>query len=230
MKSNILLVDDDEDIIEFLQYNLEKEGFRVTTANSGKEAMEKINNQVDLILLDIMMPNMDGFEVLKKIRQNDFYKDIPVIFLTAKSSETDEIKGLSLGAFDFISKPISPQKLIARVKSNIRKPSSEISSKKISKEITVGPITIDKERHLVKLDGDTLILPRKEFSLLYFFITHTNKVFDRDTLLKEIWGSDVYVTERTVDVHIRKVREKLGKYSNLIETLKGVGYKFSIDE
>lgn len=230
MKKNILLVDDDEDIIEFLQYNLEKEGFDVITANGGTEALNKINNQVDLILLDIMMPNMDGFEVLKKIRQNDFYKNIPVIFLTAKSSEIDEIKGLNLGAHDFIPKPISPQKLIARVKSNIRKHTSIESAASLSKEIIAGPLSIDKEKHLVKLEGEILSLPRKEFSLLYFFVTHTNKVYDRDTLLREIWGSDVYVTERTVDVHIRKVRKKLGKHSNMIETLKGVGYKFSIDE
>jgi len=230
MKKNILLVDDDEDIIEFLQYNLEKEGFAVTTAKNGIEALDKINNQVDLILLDIMMPGIDGFEVIKKIRQNDFYKDIPVIFLTAKSSETDEIKGLNLGAHDFIPKPISPKKLIARVKSNIRKLSAAEVASKSSKEITAGLLKIDKEKHKVELDGNFLTLPRKEFSLLYFFVTHPNKVYDRDTLLKNIWGSDVFVTERTIDVHIRKVREKLGKHSNMIETLKGVGYKFSVDE
>ncbi len=230
MKKNILLVDDDEDIIEFLQYNLEKEEFNVVTAKSGAAALSKLNNQIDLILLDIMMPNMDGFEVIKKIRQNDFYKDIPVIFLTAKSSEADEIKGLNLGAHDFIAKPISPQKLIARVKSNIRKPLVADSDSSASKKIIAGPLIIDKEKHIVKLDGEILTLPRKEFSLLYFLATHSNKVYNRDTLLKEIWGSDVYVTERTVDVHIRKIREKFGKYSNMIETLKGVGYKFSIDE
>jgi len=230
MKKNILLVDDDEDIIEFLQYNLEKEGFKVITACSGQEALSKINNQIDLILLDIMMPNMDGFEVLSKIRQNDFLKDIPVIFLTAKSGEKDEITGLNLGANDFIAKPISPQKLIARVKSNIRKISYGNSKASASREIVAGPIKIDKDKHLVQIKGKNISLPRKEFSLLYFFVTHPNKVFDRDTLLKEIWGSDVYVTERTVDVHIRKVREKLGKYSQMIKTLKGVGYKFLFDE
>ena len=230
MKKNILLVDDDEDIIEFLKYNLEKEGFNVINANNGAEALSKLNNQIDMILLDIMMPKMDGFEVIKKIRQNDFYKEIPVIFLTAKSTEADEIKGLNLGAHDYIQKPISPQKLIARVKSNIRKPLVAGTNTSSFKEITAGPITIDKEKHIVKLGNKTISLPRKEFSLLYFFITHPDKVYNRDILLREIWGADVYVTERTVDVHVRKLRVKLGQYSNMLETLKGVGYKFSVNE
>ncbi len=230
MKEKILLVDDDADIIEFLQYNLEKEGFNVIFARNGVEALSKLDNSIDLILLDIMMPKMDGFDVIKKIRQNDFYKELPVIFLTAKSAEADEIKGLNLGAHDFIQKPISPQKLIARVKSNIRKPSTTELQATSSKEIKAGPIIIDKDKHTVKLDGQLLSLPRKEFSLLYFFVTHPDKVYNRDVLLKEIWGADVYVTERTVDVHVRKVREKLKLHSNMIITLKGVGYKFSVSE
>jgi len=229
MKKIVLLVDDDADIVEFLQYNLEKEGFKVVSANNGNEALSKLNKNIDLILLDIMMPDMNGFDVLKKIRQSDYYKDIPVIFLTAKSSETDEIKGLNLGAHDFIAKPISPQKLIARVKTNIRKPQNSKNDSQLN-EIIAGPINIDKDKHIVKIDNKILTLPKKEFSLLYYFITHPDKVFNRDVLLKEIWGADIYITKRTVDVHIRKLREKLGRYSATIETIKGVGYKFSVDE
>ena len=225
MKTKILLVDNENDIVEFLQYNLEKEGFEVFPAYDGMEALEKIKQKPDLVILDIMMPKLDGFEVYKKIRENNLYKDIPIIFLTAKSGEIDEIKGLELGASDYIQKPISPKKLVARVRSNLRKSESAIRKNQPIK-ITIGPLLIDKEKYTVHLNNKQIVYPRKEFEILYFLANNPGKVFSRDTLLKEVWGPDIYVVDRTVDVHVRKIREKLGKFSDVIETIKGVGYKF----
>jgi two-component system alkaline phosphatase synthesis response regulator PhoP len=225
MKVKILLVDNENDIVEFLQYNLEKEGFEVIPAYDGIEALERIKQKPDLIILDIMMPKLDGFEVYKKIRENNQYKDIPIIFLTAKSGEIDEIKGLELGASDYIQKPISPKKLVARVKSNLRKSESTIQKNQPVK-ITIGPLLIDKEKYSVHLNNKLIVYPRKEFEILYFLANNPGRVFSRETLLKEIWGPDIYVVDRTVDVHVRKIREKLGKFSDMIETIKGVGYKF----
>jgi two-component system alkaline phosphatase synthesis response regulator PhoP len=172
-----------------------------------------------------MMPKLDGFEVYKKIRENNQYKDIPIIFLTAKSGEIDEIKGLELGASDYIQKPISPKKLVARVKSNLRKSESTIQKNQPVK-ITIGPLLIDKEKYSVHLNNKQIVYPRKEFEILYFLANNPGRVFSRETLLKEVWGPDIYVVDRTVDVHVRKIREKLGKFSDMIETIKGVGYKF----
>jgi two-component system alkaline phosphatase synthesis response regulator PhoP len=224
MKSKILLVDDEKDIVEFLEYNLNQEGFDVITAYDGREALQKVAEKPDLIILDIMMPNIDGYEVCRQIRENREYAEIPVIFLTAKGAEADEIKGLELGASDFIKKPISPKKLVARVNSNLRKNIKEEKDHPVI--IEAGPIHINRERYIIKLDGSEVIFPRKEFELLYFLANNPGKVFSRDALLKMVWGVDVYVVDRTVDVHIRKIREKLDKYSDLIETIKGVGYRF----
>jgi two-component system alkaline phosphatase synthesis response regulator PhoP len=228
--ARILLVDDEPDILEFLKYNLEQDGFEVSISTNGKNALKKISNNVDLIVLDIMMPEMDGFELYKQIKVNNDYKHIPIIFLTAKSGETDEIKGLDLGASDYIQKPISPKKLIARIKSNLRKISRTDKKAEESKELRIGPLVIDVEQFSVKVDKKEKFFPRKEFQLLYFLASNPGKVMNRDTLLKEIWGNDVFVIDRTIDVHIRKVREKLGKHSELIETIKGVGYRFKLDQ
>ena len=226
----ILLVDDEVDILEFLKYNLEQEDFEVLESSNGKDALKKISQIPDLIVLDIMMPEMDGFELYQQIKTNKEYQDIPIIFLTAKSGETDEIKGLDLGASDYIQKPISPKKLIARIKSNLRK--SEQSEKKSKKfeNLKIGALEIDVEKFEVKVDNKKKFFPRKEFQLLYYLAQNPGKVINRETLLKEIWGNDVYVIDRTIDVHIRKIREKLGKHSELIETIKGVGYRFKHDE
>lgn len=225
MNQKILLVDNEQDIVEFLQYNLENEGFEVVPAYDGIQALEKLSGDPDLIILDIMMPKLDGFEVFRKIRENEKFKNIPIIFLTAKSGEVDEIKGLELGASDYIQKPISPKKLIARVKSNLRKLSSSEEKEK-PQIIEIGPLKIDKEKYIVYLNKKVKVFPRKEFEILYFLANNPGKVFTRDALLKSVWGPDIYVVDRTVDVHIRKIREKLEEYSDLIETIKGVGYKF----
>ncbi len=224
MKPKVLLVDDEKDIVEFLEYNLNQEGFEVITAYDGLEALQKVNEKPDLIILDIMMPNIDGYEVCKRIRENKAYAEIPVIFLTAKGAEADEIKGLELGASDFIKKPISPKKLIARVNSNLRKTSRD--EKDLPVTVEIGPLQIDRDKYVVYVEGQETVLPRKEFELLYFLANNPGKVFSRDTLLRTVWGADVYVVDRTVDVHIRKIREKLAEYSDLIETIKGVGYRF----
>lgn len=225
----ILLVDDEVDILEFLKYNLEQEGFEVLVSTNGKDALKKIFQNPDLIVLDIMMPGMDGFELYQQIKNNKSTQDIPIIFLTAKSGETDEIKGLDLGASDYIQKPISPKKLIARIKSNLRK-SSHLEKKTKEEILKIGPLEINVEKFAIKVDNKLKFFPRKEFQLLYFLASNPGKVMKRETILKEIWGNDVYVIDRTIDVHIRKVREKLDKHSEIIETVKGVGYRFKHNE
>lgn len=224
MKSKILLVDDERDIVEFLQYNLVQEGFDVIIAYDGKEALSKISGKPDLIVLDIMMPVLDGYEVCRRIRDTKGFETTPIIFLTAKAGEYDEILGLELGASDYIQKPISPKKLIARVKSNLRK--NDGKSETVKSKIEIGPLVIDREQYVVYLNGKEKVFPRKEFELLYYLANNPGKVFSRDTLLKDVWGTDVFVVDRTVDVHIRKIREKLDKNFDLIETIKGVGYRF----
>ncbi|MCX7797253.1 MAG: response regulator transcription factor [Melioribacter sp.] len=224
--AKILLVDDEKDIIEFLQYNLESEGFEVIYAYNGKEALSKLSENPDLIVLDIMMPYMDGFETCKKIRENPNHKNTPVIFLTAKSSEIDEVHGLEIGADDYVQKPISPKKLIARIKSNLRKVEVNKNNKDLKDEIVIGPLKINKSEYTVFIEDKKIILPRKEFEILAYLASNAGKVFDREKILSDIWGKDVIVVERTIDVHIRKIREKLGKYADLIETIKGVGYRF----
>ncbi|HSW56099.1 MAG TPA: response regulator transcription factor [Ignavibacteriaceae bacterium] len=226
----ILLVDDEVDILEFLKYNLEQDNFEVLVSSNGKDALKKIAQNPDLIVLDIMMPEMDGFEVYEQIKKNKEYQEIPIIFLTAKSGETDEIKGLDLGASDYIQKPISPKKLIARIKSNLRKSDQAEKKSKKFENLKIGALEIDVEKFEVKVDSKKKFFPRKEFQLLYFLAQNPGKVINRETLLKEIWGNDVYVIDRTIDVHIRKIREKLGKHSELIETIKGVGYRFKHNE
>ena len=225
MKTKILLVDDEPDIVEFLKYNLVQEDFDVITAFDGLKAIELLQEKPDLIILDIMMPKLDGYEVCKQIRSSLGFEKTPIIFLTAKSGEVNEILGLELGANDYIQKPISPKKLIARVKANLR--NLNISEdKKMPPIVKIGPLKIDREKYVVYVGQTEKIFPRKEFEVLYYLANNPGRVVSRETLLQDVWGNDVYVVDRTVDVHIRKIREKLGKHSELIETVKGVGYRF----
>lgn len=229
MTAKILLVDDEQDIVEFMQYNLEQEGFEVSTASNGKEALEKLSAKPDLIILDVMMPIMDGYEACSKIREKTGFENTPIMFLTARSSELDEVHGLNIGADDFIQKPISPKKLIARVKSNLRKTEAgQNFTKESNVLISVGPLVIDKEKYTVKIDGQEIFFPKKEFAILAYLASKPEKVFPREQILNDIWGSDVYVVERTVDVHVRKIREKMGDFASMIETIKGVGYRFKV--
>ncbi|MEG8945738.1 response regulator transcription factor [Rosettibacter firmus] len=221
--AKILLVDDEKDIIEFLKYNLEAEGYEVITAYNGMEALSKLSENPDLIVLDIMMPQLDGYETCKRIRSDKNHTTTPIIFLTAKSSEIDEIHGLNIGADDYIRKPISPRKLIARIKSNLRKVEINRNS---TGEISIGPLKINRNEYTVYVDNKKIILPRKEFEILAHLASNPGTVFTREKILSDIWGNDIIVVERTIDVHVRKIREKLGKYADLIETIKGVGYRF----
>lgn len=221
----ILLVDDEKDIVEFLKYNLEQQNFNVIVGYNGEEALQKLLEKPDLIILDIMMPKLNGFDTCKRIREKKEFNNVPVIFLTAKDGESNEIKGLELGANDYIQKPISPNKLVARVKSNLRRVEGFALARPEPTIINYGPIEINKEKYEVKIDDELKIFPKKEFEVLYFLLNNPGRVFGRDVLLKEVWGHDVYIIDRTVDVHIRKIREKLGKYLDFIETVKGVGYR-----
>ncbi len=224
----VLVVDDENDIVQLIRYNLEREGFRVESARDGNEALKKAGEvKPDLILLDIMLPGKDGYEVIKSLNQAERTASIPVIFLTAKSAEFDEVLGLELGADDYIVKPISPRKLVSRIRAVLRRYEGVKSEQ--GKNIDFGILVIDRDSYMVKVSGEQVFFPRKEFEILYYLASHEGKVISRETLLSRVWGADVYVGDRTVDVHIRKIREKLGKHSEMIETIKGVGYKFKVE-
>jgi two-component system alkaline phosphatase synthesis response regulator PhoP len=224
--NKILLVDDEPDIVEFLKYNLERENFNVIESFSGEEALRMLKEKPDLILLDIMMPGMNGYEVCRKIKENNQFKEIPVVFLTALSQENDEIKGLEAGGSDFIKKPISPPKLIARVKANLRNQRTSKSTNYEQEKLIFDKLIIDPQSFKVFINGSEKFFPKKEFILFYLLASQPDKVFTREEILQKIWGEDVFVIDRTIDVHIRKIREKLGIYSNCLITIKGVGYKF----
>lgn len=220
----ILVVDDDSDILELLQYNLTKDGYEVKTAEDGKKGIEIAKEFLpQLILLDIMMPGMDGVETCRQLREISDLQSSFIIFLTARAEEYSEIAAFDVGADDYITKPIKPRALMSRISALFRR---EIKKSKDSTKITIGTLTIDRTSYTVFIGPDQITLPKKEFELLYFLAQNPNKVFGRDDLLQNIWGSDVYVLARTVDVHIRKVREKIGE--GYITTVKGVGYKFEL--
>lgn len=223
MTPTVLLVDDEKDILELLKYNLRKEGMHVITATDGKQALSLMASKPDLVVLDVMMPEMDGWEVCKAIRKNPDSAGIPIIFLTAKDDEIDEVVGLELGADDYITKPVKVRTFIARVKKILLRKGEKADDSDI---IRVADLEIMPENYLVRVHGKEISLPRKEFEVLLFLARHPDRVIKREILLNEIWGQDVYVVDRTIDVHIRKIREKLGRAAHLIETVKGVGYRF----
>lgn len=217
-----LVVDDDPDIVELLQYNLLREGFEVRMADNGKKAIEVAKAfQPNLILLDIMMPVMDGVEACRQLKEIPAIRNSIIVFLTSRAEEYSEVAAFDVGADDFITKPIKPRALISRINALFRRNKGPVED---PQPIQIGGLTIDKKSYSVVLNGNSLVLPKKEFELLLFLAQNPNKVFSRDELLFNIWGSDVYVLSRTVDVHIRKVREKIGE--GFITTTKGVGYKF----
>ena len=217
----VLIVDDEKDIRNIIRYNLEKQGFKCISATDGDGALEKLNKNPDLIILDIMMPEKDGYEVCKIIRAQG--NTVPIIFLTAMDREFDEIKGLECGGDDYLRKPFSPRILIARINSIFRR------LEKIKEKgtfIVYDGLSINTDTYVVKIDGNELTLPRNEFELLAFFMNQPDTVFSRKSLLSSIWEDDVYVVDRTIDVHINRIRSKLMDYKNWIETVKGVGYRF----
>jgi two-component system alkaline phosphatase synthesis response regulator PhoP len=226
MKQKILIADDERDIIDFLKYNLEKEGFDVLTAKNGIEAVAQAKKNPSLILLDVMMPEMDGLEAVRTLKKNSTTAKIPVIFLTARGSEVDEVVGLELGADDYIIKPVSIPKLMARIKLTLRKKSSAKEENGVDSDILKhGIIEINRSHYKVYVSKKEIFFPKKEFEVLSFLVRNAGKVVTRETLLSQIWGNDVYVIDRTVDVHIRKIREKLGNNADYIDTIKGVGYR-----
>jgi two-component system alkaline phosphatase synthesis response regulator PhoP len=228
-QSKILLVDDELDILEFISYNLEKEGYKVYTAQNGAEAI-KIAEKVlpDLIILDVMMPEMDGIAACEEIRRIPVLQQTIIAFLTARGEDYSQIAGFEAGADDYITKPIRPKVLVSRVKALLKRTSAPgIQATAILESphtVTVGSLVIDKERYLIVQDGNEMILPRKEFELLSLLVSKPGKVFTREEIYYSVWGDNVVVGDRTIDVHIRKLREKIG--NDHIKTLKGIGYKF----
>lgn len=221
MKYRILLVDDEDDILEFISYNLRKEGYEVFTASNGRDAVARaIETEPHLILLDVMMPEMDGFETCKAIRSHPQFAGTVIAFLTARGEDYSQITGFDAGADDYIAKPVRVPVLMSRIKALLKRaePETAVAADKNHS------LTIDRERYLVITDGREIVLPRKEFELLALLYSKPQKVFTRDEIFRNVWGTDVIVGDRTIDVHIRKLREKIGDHR--IVTLKGVGYKY----
>ena len=222
-KGKILLVDDEEDILEFLSYNLKKEGFQIETANNGITALKKLNRfNPELIILDVMMPEMNGIEVCENIRNDEKNDEVLILFLTARSEDYSELAGFSAGADDYITKPIKPKLLVSRVNAILKR---KRKTRQTDAHISIGEIQIDKSKHKLLYLGKEIYLARKEFNLLYYLMTIPGKVFTRDEIITTIW-KDAVVGDRTIDVHIRKIREKIGNHH--IKTVKGIGYKFDI--
>ena len=217
----VLLVDDEPDILEFMQYNLQKEGYQVTTAKNGQEAVDIAKRELPhLIILDIMMPVMDGIEACRIIRTVPALKNSIITFLTARNEDYSQIAGFDVGADDYISKPIKPRVLMSRIKALLRR----FNENEHESRLKIGTLEIDREQYLIYKEGVSLTFPRKEFELLALLTSKPGKVFTREDILSRVWGNDIVVGDRTIDVHIRKIREKLGDES--IKTVKGIGYKF----
>lgn len=225
----VMVVDDEQDIVELIGYNLRKEGYEVATTTNSTQAQSLAESfKPDVVILDVMMPEKDGFEVCRDLRSNESTRSAAIMFLTAKSGEIDQILGLELGADDYVQKPISPRVLTARIKSLLRRNSENIRTETIAAPeiIVIGGMEINRQNYTLKLNGAEMFLPKKEFELLAFLVVNKGKVFTRESLLSRIWGESVYVVDRTVDVHVSKIREKLGDLGAKIETVKGVGYRF----
>ena len=217
----ILLVDDEKDILEIVSYNLSQEGYQIITASNGKEAIIKAKKELpQLIILDVMMPEMDGIEACENIRKIPELQDTIITFLTARSEDYSQVAGFDAGADDYIAKPIKPKVLVSKVKALLRRLNSD---SKPNSTLTVGNIEINREEYKIINNGKEIVLPRKEFELFYLLATKPGKVFTREEILDKVWGNEVVVGGRTIDVHIRKLREKIG--DDFFKTIKGVGYK-----
>jgi two-component system alkaline phosphatase synthesis response regulator PhoP len=219
--NKIVLIDDEEDIREIVAYNLKKEGFTVFTAENGRTGIELCKSErPDLILLDVMMPGMDGIEVCETLRKTAGLEQVLICFLTARNEDYSQIAGLDAGADDYIPKPIKPRVLVSRINALLRRKETPISAVELE-----GTITINREKYTVFKNGNPIHLPKKEFELLALLASRPEIVFERDIILEKVWGTDIIVGDRTIDVHIRKLREKIG--DNYIKTVKGIGYKYS---
>lgn len=221
----ILLVDDEQDILEIVGYNLAQEGYQIVTASNGKEAIVKAKKELPhLIIMDVMMPEMDGIEACENIRRLPELSHVIITFLTARSEDYSQVAGFDAGADDYIAKPIKPKLLVSKVKALLRRLKEDES--KGSETLNVGDIEINREEYKIIKDKQEIVLPRKEFELFYLLASKPGKVFKREEILDKVWGSEVIVGGRTIDVHIRKLREKIG--DDFFKTIKGVGYKFEV--
>ena len=219
---NILLVDDEPDVIEIIKYNLEQEGYNVKTASNGKEALKKANKSTPhLIIMDVMMPEMDGIEACENLRSDNTFNDTIIMFLTARGEDYSYMAAFDAGADDYVTKPIKPKIIVSKVKALLRRLKKEEENQD---KIQLGKLIIDREQYEVTHKGKTFSLPRKEFELLYLLASKSDKVVKREKIMEIVWGSEVVVGDRTIDVHIRKLREKVG--DKFFKTVKGVGYKF----
>lgn len=224
MSAKILIIDDEVDIRTLIKYTLEKEGYEVDEAEDGIQGLKKIKEtHPDLVILDVMMPGMDGIEMCNQLRQDLKYDDVFVCFLTARSEDYSQIAGFESGGDDYIAKPVKPRVLASRIKSILKRRSKKNEQANVFK---VDDIVIDREKYLVYIDGEEMVLPRKEFELLNLLVTKNGNVCKREDILDQVWGEGVIVGDRTIDVHVRKLREKIG--DNRIKTVKGVGYKFVV--
>lgn len=221
---SILIIDDEEDIRDILKYNLEKDGFSVDVASNGEDGLKKIKTNIpDLLILDVMMPGMDGIEVCEMIRSTPEFEHIIICLLTARNEDYSQIAGLDSGADDYVSKPVKPKVLISRINALLRR-----KGKITAEQGPTGNLVINREKYVVELNGKVIQFPKKEFELLALLASRPHTVFERDVILETVWGTEIIVGDRTIDVHVRKLREKLG--DNYITTVKGVGYKFSEPE
>lgn len=230
MRKRIVLIEDEKDIVELVRYNFRKEGFEFSSFTSGKEGLEHLRRHpVDLVLLDIMLPDLDGFEICKRLRAEDRMKSLPIIFLTAKGEEIDRVLGLEIGADDYVVKPFSPRELVARVKAVLRRQARPVERHEV---VEAQDLRLDARTQEVTVGGKPTELSTLEFKLLHFLASHPRRIFSREQLLDEVWGRDHFVTPRTVDVHIRRVREKIEIQPDrpqYIQTVRGAGYRFAAE-
>lgn len=226
-KPKVLVIEDEPDILEVIQYNLEREGHKVLVCRNGEQGLSRIRtDNPDLVILDLMLPGMDGVEVCRQVKSDPVTRAIPIIMVTAKSEESDVVLGLGIGADDYIAKPFSPRELIARVKVVLRRgPLREQSGG--GERVVRGSLTIDLGRHEARVDEQVLSLTPTEMRLLHFLASHPGRVFPRAHLLSRVIGEDAIVTDRNIDVHVRALRQKLGEHANILETVRGVGYRFA---
>jgi two-component system, OmpR family, alkaline phosphatase synthesis response regulator PhoP len=224
---SVLLADGNIENTEFLKSDLIEKGYKIITANNDKDALAKLSLKPDLVIVDAFIPFIGGYEICRKIRRKEEFRNIPVILLTDDYSEIDEVRAFNVGANDFLLKPISVNKISARIRSNLRKINRHYEPRNFSFDIIAGPLVINREEYTVSLHGAMLKLQKKEFELLYYLASNPGTVFNRTHLLENVWENNIFVMERTIDVHLLNIRKKLGKYSSLIETIKGVGYRFN---
>lgn len=226
LKQKILVVDDEADIVELIAYHLKREGYQVFTASNGQEAVTTAKRVMpDLIILDIMMPKMDGIEACRIMRTMPEFNNTFMVFLTARSEEYSEIAGFNVGADDYIAKPIKPRALLSRINAILRR--NALQEEQVESKLEIADLVIDREAYLVFKNGEKIVLAKKEFELLFLLASKPGKVYTREAILKSIWEDSVVVTNRTIDVHIRKIREKIG--DGYVSTVKGVGYKFEVE-